>query len=133
MATDEKVIKTFVGTLNRLFNPALVRDAFKAAASEAGLENIETLLPPPPAILKEKGAGKVKKEKKIGPPRKTQPYTIFVSKLMDRIAHEASYTSLTNGPGGVKVNPMTIAGSLWKQLSDKSKEDFAKAYQVRCY
>jgi len=130
MATDDKIIKTFVGTLTRLFNPSLVRDAVKAAASEAGLENVESLLPELPNAVKVKGAGRVKKEKKLRPPRKPQPYTIFVSKAMDRINHESSYTSLSSGPGGEKINPMAIVASLWKQLSLKSKEDFGKAYQV---
>ena len=50
---DDKVLKTVVGTLSRLFNPAIVRDAVKSAASEAGLAGIDAYLPPAPPAPKD--------------------------------------------------------------------------------
>lgn len=126
---DDKVLKTIIGTLTRLINPSLVRDAVKAAASEAGLENIDAYLPAAPASAKATN-GKPKKEKTERKPRKMIPYTLFVTLAMDRINHDASYASLTQGPEGAKVHPMTISATLWKALSDQQRDAYVKAYQV---
>ena len=131
---DDKVLKTVVGTLSRLFNPAIVRDAVKAAAAEAGLMDIDAYLPaaPAPKDAAATPGKKGKKEKAERKPGRMQPYTVFVTKVMDRINHEASYSSLsTGGPDGEKVHPMSIAAGLWKGLGDASREAFSRAYQVR--
>ena len=50
---DDKVLKTIVGTLSRLLNPAIVRDAITSAASEAGLTDIGAYLPPASPVPKD--------------------------------------------------------------------------------
>ena len=50
---DDKVLKTITGTLSRLFNPAIVRDAVTSAASEAGMVDIDAYLPPAPPAPKD--------------------------------------------------------------------------------
>ena len=125
---DDKFLKTVVGALSRLINPTLVRDAFNAAATESGLENIEAYLPIVPA--KKSTSRRARKEKTDRKPRKMMPYTLFVTLAMDRISHDPSYASLTQGPNGSKIPPMTIAASFWKALSDEQKEAYSNAYQV---
>ena len=127
MAAD-KFLKTVVGALNRLLNPTLVRDAFNAAATESGLENIEAYLHIIPAT--KSTSRRARKEKNNKKPRKMTPYTLFVTLAMDRIRHDPSYASLTHDSDGNKVNPMTISASLWHALSDEQKEAYSIAYQV---
>lgn len=105
----------------------------KAAAAEAGLADLDAYLPAAPVPKEATTPGKkAKKEKAERKPRGMQPYSAFVTKAMDKINHDANYSSLsTVGPDGEKVHPMSIAAGLWKGLEDASREAFNRAYQVR--
>jgi hypothetical protein len=139
LSENPHVAKLFLGTLDRLLNPELVRDAFRAAAQEVGYTDVDEFLPPVTSTPKKKSKGgkALNSDSKPKVQRGYLAYNLFYMLAQDHLNHNPSYARLlkTAGPGDDKQKPtglsMKIAGRMWKSLSDEQKKSFNDAYQVR--
>ncbi|GAX82952.1 hypothetical protein CEUSTIGMA_g10379.t1 [Chlamydomonas eustigma] len=134
------VARLFLLTLVRLLNPALVRDAFRAASKEIGFTDVDDFLPPVANTPKRKSEGGKtgNRDSKPKTQRSYLPYNLFYILALDNLNHKPSYARLlkTAGQGDDKQKPtrlsMKIAGKMWQSLSEEQKKAFTEAYQPIC-
>ncbi|GAX82951.1 hypothetical protein CEUSTIGMA_g10378.t1 [Chlamydomonas eustigma] len=140
LSENAHVARLFLLTLDRLLNPALVRDAFRAAAQEIGFTDVDDFLPPVANTPKRKSKGG-KTGNSDSKPKTQRPYlayNLFYILALDHLNHNPSYARLlkTAGQGDDKQKPtglsMKIAGKMWQSLSEEQKKAFTEAYQPIC-
>lgn len=137
--TAGQAVKLLVNALSRLIHPSIAGDIIRAAATEAGLSShvdayLAELQPPAPAAVKGKRGKKLTKDGKDRRGRAAHPFTIFVAKAMERIKEHPAYHQRSVGSDGKAQRgmSMTMAGLIWKGLSEDTKEEFARVYQPLC-
>eukprot|EP00195_Chlamydomonas_chlamydogama_P009665 CAMPEP_0202898546 /NCGR_PEP_ID=MMETSP1392-20130828/7043_1 /ASSEMBLY_ACC=CAM_ASM_000868 /TAXON_ID=225041 /ORGANISM="Chlamydomonas chlamydogama, Strain SAG 11-48b" /LENGTH=337 /DNA_ID=CAMNT_0049584507 /DNA_START=27 /DNA_END=1040 /DNA_ORIENTATION=- len=141
-----EVVKLLVGTLGRVMHPGLVKEAVKQTATSLGITDVDdaikSALPSAAAGASTAAAalgndqvhgnGKGQKKEKSGRTGRMVPYTLFITKVMDKIAHDPSYALPKAEEGEPATKRMKIASVLWSNLTDDNKKLFNEAYQPFC-